>query len=418
MSKKTNLIGNNEAVAEVLGTVMILAVLVTFFTMLQVSVVPDWNKKVEVDHIPVAYDDMMTLKSDLEDVATLDVTKSSDINLGARYPDRMIFLNPGPGAPGTLTVEDNVTITIEYGTASQIYKSSRITYELHGMNPKIVYEHGIIIRDYGNNQVIGPIPPENHSLYDDETENIYIPIVSGTSFSVSSLDSKSLNIFPLDTETPINDPGHVTITMDTNYPGVWDKILVNTDDTTVDVSGDVITIESDVIEQIQLPEIEVAEMYGCAIYSGIARLYKTPPSSGGGGSGGGLAGNITEDTSNISVSTGDDAVLGLKMTNDGDRTIAIEFMRIAWTPDLGEYVSSIELNSVKVTGSSAIHSETWIPLTDDGTPPARLIDPGETIDIDIDFGGTNPNMHDKYVTIECLLSEGSIKTITFTTPAE
>ena len=65
MSKKTNSIGNNKAVAEVLGTVMILAILVTLFTMFQSSVVPYWNKQVEAAEIKVTYDDMMFLPSDI-----------------------------------------------------------------------------------------------------------------------------------------------------------------------------------------------------------------------------------------------------------------------------------------------------------------------------------------------------------------
>ena len=45
---------------------MILAILVTLFTMFQASMVPDWNKQVEAAEINVTYDDMMFLPSDIQ----------------------------------------------------------------------------------------------------------------------------------------------------------------------------------------------------------------------------------------------------------------------------------------------------------------------------------------------------------------
>lgn len=152
--QRRNFRTDTEAVSEVIGMVLILAILVTFFTLIQVSVVPDWNKKVEADHIPAVYDDMTSLSSDISDSASRAIAKKSSIQLGARYPDRVIFLNPGPGAFGTLTVENDVAVNVECtdvdeGVTSRNFNTSRLIYELTGTvnSPKLVYEHGIIIRD-------------------------------------------------------------------------------------------------------------------------------------------------------------------------------------------------------------------------------------------------------------------------------
>jgi hypothetical protein len=75
--------------------------------------VPIWNKDVEYEHLNVVHDDMMTFKSDVEDVALSREPKSSDIQMGVRYPNRIFFLNPGTGVAGSLTSE-NVAVNIEY----------------------------------------------------------------------------------------------------------------------------------------------------------------------------------------------------------------------------------------------------------------------------------------------------------------
>ena len=49
MQHRCNFRTDTEAVSEVIGMVLLLAILVTFFTIIQVSVVPQWNKQVETD---------------------------------------------------------------------------------------------------------------------------------------------------------------------------------------------------------------------------------------------------------------------------------------------------------------------------------------------------------------------------------
>ena len=273
--KKRNLRSNNEAVSHVIGVVLMTAVFVTMLTMFQASVVPLWNKQVEADHIPAVYDDMTGLSSDIADSASRAIAKKSSIQLGARYPNRMIFRNPGPGAFGTLTVENDVAVNVVcrdvdgVEIASQNYKTSRLIYDLTGTvnSPKLVYEHGIIIREWDDGTVLGPIPPENHTLYDDHSANVYIPIVNGSSTSASSLDSKLVSIFPFTSSQTVDDIANLTITLDTDYPGVWDDILRSTDNVTASVSGNEIKINSTEIEKIFLPVID--DVISSDLYTGM-----------------------------------------------------------------------------------------------------------------------------------------------------
>ena len=278
--QKRNFRSDTKAVSEVIGMVLLLAILVTFFTLIQVSVVPDWNKQVEADHIPAVYDDMTSLSSDISDSASRAIAKSSSIQLGARYPDRMIFLNPGPGAFGTLTVENDVAVSVvckdsaEVVIASRDFNTSRLIYDLTGTvnSPKLVYEHGIIIREWDDGTVLGPVPPENHTLFDDCSANVYIPIVNGSSTSASSLDSKLVSIFPFSESETIDDIVSLNITLDTDYPDVWRKLFKGSTNTNVTATvsvDDKIKINSTegVIDKIYLPVID--DVISSDLYVGV-----------------------------------------------------------------------------------------------------------------------------------------------------
>ena len=245
MGKKANKrIRENEGVSNIIGTLLIFAILVGLHAAAQTSLVPVWNKKVEYDHLDVVYNDMMLLKSDIKDAGLLGSPKSSEIHLGVRYPERMMFTNPSEGAVGTLTVESGVKIVVEYAinVSEELilippltYNSSRIIYEPQGAinSPKFVYEHGILIRDFGTSNVT----TEDQSLIDVEKNDIYIPVVnvSWNSRSKSSMGLESLVIYPYTISSTRTRLEYVNITMDTEYPEIWKK-LFNNSDTGTDVN--------------------------------------------------------------------------------------------------------------------------------------------------------------------------------------
>ena len=241
--KKIKFVENKKAVSNIIGTLLIFAVLVSLYGAYQSTAVPVWNKGVEYDHLDVVYSDMMSLKSDIEDVALHKSPKSSDIHLGVQYPERMIFMNPSEGAPGMLTVEKDVKILVKYGinvagtltSHTKIFNSSRITYESYGTinSPKLVYEHGILIRDFRT----------SNNTADDQSlivgNNIYIPLVNASASSVkSSLDVESLDIYPYTLTGTRTEIESVNITMDTEYPRIWKNLTagLNTSHLSVSVS--------------------------------------------------------------------------------------------------------------------------------------------------------------------------------------
>ncbi len=265
----SKLMKNDKGVSEIVGMLLIFMMLMTLYTTIQVTQVPVWNAKVESEHMDVVYGDMTTLKSDIENAATLKTPMSSDIHMGVKYPDRIIFINPGVGVAGTLSIENDVKIRVDYTLTGgdsdyEEYNSSRIIYEAHGTinSPKLVYEHGVIIRDWGT----ANITTDTQSLI--VNGNIYIPVVNGSSSSKSSLETESLNIKHYTSTSTRTKIKYVNITMDTKYPGRWKELLknVNTSYTTAYVSGDKIIINTSATRHIVLPTREVTTG---ALYAGI-----------------------------------------------------------------------------------------------------------------------------------------------------
>ena len=106
-------IQEERGVTAVLGAMLIFLIIVTMWGIIQAYHVPLWNEDVEYEHLDDIYEDLVTLKSDIEDVALLNVPKTSDISMGVRYPGRVFLANPGAGVSGSLT-SDDVAVSIEY----------------------------------------------------------------------------------------------------------------------------------------------------------------------------------------------------------------------------------------------------------------------------------------------------------------
>ncbi len=261
-----------RGVSVVIGAMLMLLIVAAMWGTIQAYHVPNWNTDVEYEHLNVVHDDMMTFKSDVEDVALSEVPKSSDFRMGVRYPNRMFLVNPGPGVAGALTSED-VSVSIEYiidafdePVITTNYTSNRVIYEVQGSvdSPKLVYEHGVIIRDYGSQSAT---TDEQSLILGDE---IYLPILIGNLTASSSMETESITLKPMTSSYSRTKIKSVTITLNTAYPEVWEQLLAGTDTTETTVSVNQIQsqiiIVSTAIQQISFPAGDVT---ADALYAGL-----------------------------------------------------------------------------------------------------------------------------------------------------
>jgi hypothetical protein len=276
-----NMWKDESGVSVVLGAILMFLIVGAMWGTIQAYHVPNWNEDVEYGHLDMVYDDMMIFKSDVEDVALSEAPKSSDFHMGVRYPNRMFLANPGTGVAGALT-SDNVAVSIAYTidafeepTITTNYISNRVIYEVQGTvdSPKLVYEHGLIIRDYRNEYAT---KDEQSLIIGDE---IYLPILTGNLTSISSMETETIDIKPMSQSYSRTKIQLTNITISTDYPEVWEDLLAGTStaDTTVQVDIDEgeINIVTTAVELISFPTGDVT---ADALYAGLIVLRTEPES--------------------------------------------------------------------------------------------------------------------------------------------
>jgi len=222
-----NILTCESAISELVASMMLLAIVVSFIGLIQSQTIPHWNKAVEIDHSNIVYDDYMKLKSNIDDVAVFQFPKSSAIHMGVHYPDRLIFTNP-PDTAGTLTSTNNTWVNVSY-TFNQTstyfnYSSTSLkfvpNYNLYSDAPSIVYEHGLVIKDFIINNYV--YIDTDQSIFFNNTVNVKILNYPEESESFSEIEV--LNYFPQSIKSTTNNT-NVTVKFYTNYPLLWKKLL-------------------------------------------------------------------------------------------------------------------------------------------------------------------------------------------------
>jgi len=222
-----NILNCESAVSEIIAAIMLLAIAVGMIAIIQSQSVPEWNKAIEMDHYNVVYDDFLKIRSDIEDVAVSQFPKSSVIHMGVHYPERMIFINPADTS-GTIT-SDYVWINVSYtnSTGNDTYNNFSSTsirfdpnYNYYSNAASIVYEHGLVIKDF----------TDNNYIYTDTDQDI----ISGNTInilnlsypleSVSFSDIKTMNYNPESIYSEENIT-NVNVTFYTNYPLLWKELF-------------------------------------------------------------------------------------------------------------------------------------------------------------------------------------------------
>ncbi|MFB6108044.1 MAG: hypothetical protein ABEJ82_04270 [Haloplanus sp.] len=103
----------NRGQAIQIGAILVFAILILGISIYQATVVPQQNARVEFDGYKQASTDMVSLRNDIRSAATTGEASGTTVKTGVTYPQRSIFVNPGPPA-GTISTDDdtpNVTLT-------------------------------------------------------------------------------------------------------------------------------------------------------------------------------------------------------------------------------------------------------------------------------------------------------------------
>lgn len=278
------LIDDEKGTSEVVGAMLLLAIFVIVLGGIQNYGVPSWNKDTERQQFDIIHYDFLNIRSDIQDVYISNIPKTSSLSMGVKYPERYMLRNPGSGASGTLTYEP-VNVTLKVGSATNYYNSTRIRYSMNGISnqPALVYEYGLVIRDFGGNKSLNE---SAQSLISGNDINIPVLFAQGQQ-SVGSMLPESLTINALSTgnyTVKYNTSTTVNITLPTRYPDLWKNLTKNIQGVNVTGNGSAgnITINRTVNNLIYPKENPSGGIYSGLISTTIPANLQPP---GGGPSG-------------------------------------------------------------------------------------------------------------------------------------
>lgn len=199
---------DERGVSEVVGAILVFALVVALLGIIQSQAVPNQNQEVEVQHSIDVQGDMVKYHQIASQVATSGNEQSVAIETGTGYPARLLFFNP-PRVQGTLETsnpepanisnitspEPEVNDYINDTAGGQLSLDSR-TMQYRGnyneyQNPPIIkYEYGILFNEYDNASIVA-----NPGTLIDGTD-INLLFLAGN-YSKTSSTSQSVGVQPV-----------------------------------------------------------------------------------------------------------------------------------------------------------------------------------------------------------------------------
>jgi len=160
--------GDERAQSVQVGAVLLFGVLIIAFSSYQAFAVPEQNREVEFNHNQQVQTQMQDLRNAIVSVPGQPSQQAVSIQLGTRYPSRLVATNPGPPSgllytDGTANESQNLTVhnaealdpeTADYwtGTTPRHYNTGAIAYKpeynVYGGAPETVYEHSVVYNQF------------------------------------------------------------------------------------------------------------------------------------------------------------------------------------------------------------------------------------------------------------------------------
>ncbi|MGB9931361.1 Ig-like domain-containing protein [Haloarcula amylolytica] len=201
--------GDERAQSVQVGAVLLFGVLIIAFSSYQAFAVPEQNREVEFNHNQQVQTQLQDLRNAIVSVPGQPSQQAVSVQLGTRYPSRLVATNPGPPSgllytDGTTNESQNLTVrnaeainpeTADYwnGTASRHYNTGAIAYKpeynVYGGAPETVYEHSLVYNQFRE----GNITLSKQAMVDGR--DITLVALNG-SLSRSASDSVTVDVRP------------------------------------------------------------------------------------------------------------------------------------------------------------------------------------------------------------------------------
>jgi len=217
---------DQRGVSEIIGFILIFAILIISLSINQAQIVPQENAEIEFNHYQDVQNELIEVRSSILMAGQADVSQYSTVKLGTSYPGRLFAINP-PAAAGTLETSDAYPITIENDTDSIAVDTRFLQYQ-PGYNEldaqPIWYENSVLYVD----------APEEGGIAVLEEQNL---VVDGNTIRITALQNEyynsktgrvTLELYPNQKVTADEIPtGDLTITLPTRLTAdeYWEQAI-------------------------------------------------------------------------------------------------------------------------------------------------------------------------------------------------
>ena len=220
---------DSRGVSELIGFILMFAILIILLSIHQAQFVPQENKEIEFQHFQEVTDNMVEVRSSISTAGQANVSQYPTVKLGTKYPVRLFAINPPPPG-GSLETSKAYNIWINDTDGASESVSTRFLVYRNGYNylqvDPIWYEHSVLYLDVRENG--GGI-----AIYEDQniiTGNNSVRVTAlQNDFSVSSTGEVTVELYPTETTSVIlsDMSGNITLKIPTrlNESIYWDDAI-------------------------------------------------------------------------------------------------------------------------------------------------------------------------------------------------
>ncbi|MCL7411499.1 MAG: hypothetical protein P1P69_00970 [Methanosarcinaceae archaeon] len=241
--------GNDSALSTVVGAVLVLGLLVTLTTTIQVSYVPAWKADAEYSHMSDVWRDMTSLKSNI-DILSAGLLISPDFNSMISVPIEMgggdIPIIAAGKSSGMLSINskncsmmvvaNNISGAVIYDSSSDLLQLGSISYSSNNnyyIDQMFEYENGALIVVQNERSLMKLSPAITVNRLDATNISMVVSAVeligdkrTKSSNTIEEIYLKSNTSSLLFSSSAL--VSDVSIIMSTNYPTAWAQYFNST----------------------------------------------------------------------------------------------------------------------------------------------------------------------------------------------
>lgn len=189
-----DLSGDDRGQSVQVGFVILFGILVIMLSIFQGAIVPNQNQTVEFNHYQEVRGDMTVLYTEMVSLGTSSKTGQIlvPVNLGTRYPARLLFINPPP-ATGTIqsSGQGNISINTNEPNNSPRYNATNICGGSRST--------GLVYSPEYQESTLPDIRYDNGLLYVETADSEYVMLenqrIVNESTNLTETDPGKINIY-------------------------------------------------------------------------------------------------------------------------------------------------------------------------------------------------------------------------------